>query len=79
MAKPVTLKVGQFLLLVASLCLIGAAAGVLGAGLYWHVHGFATLAAPLEILGGVAFVVLATWKTLDDWVERTGNAPPRRP
>ncbi len=75
MAKPVTLKVGQFLLLAASLLLIGAAAGVIGAGLYWHVHGFVTLSAPLEILGILAFIVLSIWKSVDDWAARTAGKP----
>lgn len=75
MAKPVTLKVGQFLLLVASLLLIGAAAGVVGAGLRWHVHGYATLSAPLEILGLLAFIALMIWKSLDGWAVRTGHKP----
>ena len=78
MAKPVTFKVGQFLLLMASLILIGAAAGIIGAGLYWHVHGFVTLSAPVEILGLLAFIVLGIWKSLDGWAERTGYTPPNR-
>ena len=64
MARPVTLKVGQFLLLVASLLLIGAAAGIVGAGLYWHVHGFVTLSAPVQILGLLALVGLMIWKSV---------------
>lgn len=75
MARPVALKVGQFLLLVASLLLIGAASGIVGAGLYWHIHGFVTLSAPLEILGLLAFAVVMVWKSLDDWGARTGRKP----
>ncbi|HEY4029884.1 MAG TPA: hypothetical protein VGM25_06035 [Caulobacteraceae bacterium] len=75
MAKFVTLKTGQFLLLVVSLFLIGAAAGIMGAGLYWHVHGFVTLAAPAEILGMAAFIVFSIWKIVDDWAVRTGYKP----
>jgi hypothetical protein len=78
MAKPVTLKVGQFLLLLLAVLMVGAGAGVLVAGLYWHVHGFATLSAPLQILGATALVVLCIWKSLDDWAERTGYTPPSR-
>jgi hypothetical protein len=75
MAKPVTLKVGQYLLLIASLLLIGAASGIIGAGLYWHVHGFVTLSAPVEILGLLAFIALAIWKSVDDWAARTAGRP----
>ncbi len=75
MVRLVTLKVGQFLLLIASLLLIGAAAGVVGVGLHWHVHGFVTLSAPLEILGILAFVVLTIWKSVDDWAARTAGKP----
>jgi len=75
MAKPVTLKVGQFLLLVASLLLIGAAGGIAGAALHWHVHGFVTLSAPVEIVGLAAFIVLMIWKTVDDWGARTAGRP----
>ena len=75
MAKPVTLKIGQYLLLIASLLLIGAAAGITGAGLYWHVHGFVTLSAPVQILGLLAFVVLAIWKSVDGWAARTAGKP----
>jgi hypothetical protein len=75
MTKPVTLKIGQFLLLIASLLLIGAASGIMGAGLYWHVHGFVTLSAPIEILGLFALIVLMVWKSLDDWAIRTGHKP----
>ena len=65
MAKPVTLKVGQFLLLVASLLLIGAAAGIVVAALHWRIHGFVALSAPVQILGLLAFTVLMMWKTLE--------------
>jgi hypothetical protein len=75
MGKPVTLKTGQFLLLIVSLLLIGAAGGIVGAGLYWHIHGFATLSAPVEILGLFAFIALAIWKSVDDWAVRTGHKP----
>ncbi len=73
MARPVTLKVGQFLLLVASLLLIGAASGIIGAGLFWHIHGFVTLSAPVEIVGLLALVVLMIWKSVDDWTARTAG------
>ena len=53
--------------------MLGIAAGVMGAGLYWHVHGFVTVAAPAEILGMAAFIVMSIWKSLDDWAERTGH------
>ena len=75
MGKPVTLKTGQFLLLVLALLLIGAAGGIGGAGIYWHVHGFVALSAPVEILGLLAFIALSIWKSLDDWAARTGHKP----
>jgi hypothetical protein len=75
MAKPVTLKLGQYLLLIASLFLVGAGSGITGAGLYWHVHGFVTLSAPVEILGLLAFIVLAIWRSVDNWAARTGGRP----
>ena len=78
MAKPVTLKAGQFLLFLLAVFLIGAGFGVMAAGLYWHVHGFVTLSSPFVIAGGAAFVVVSIWKSLDDWAERTGHNPPSR-
>jgi hypothetical protein len=77
MAKPVAFKAGQFLLLVFAAFTVGVGTGVLVAGLCWHVHGFTTLSAPLEILGMAALVALFIWKSVDDWAERTGYTPPR--
>ncbi|MGZ3272983.1 MAG: hypothetical protein ACXWKY_10480 [Caulobacteraceae bacterium] len=75
MTRPVTFKTGQFLLLVFAAFMVGVGTGVLVAGLYWHVHGFAALSAPLQIVGMAALIVLFIWKSLDDWAERTGYTP----
>lgn len=73
MAKPVVLKRGQLLLLAFALLMIGVASGVTICGLYWHVHGFLALAAPVEIVGVAAFIVMSIWKSADDWAERTSH------
>lgn len=65
MAKPVTLKVGQYLLLVVALMAVGAAGGVMATAIHWHLRGAMLLAIPIEIAGMAAFGVLAVWKTLE--------------
>ena len=82
MNKIVTLRSGQFLLLVLSLLAMGAAAGLLGAAIAWHVRQAFNPAILLELLGGAAFVVCGIWKSCDDWATRTSavtRTSPQRP
>ena len=76
--QAVTLKVGQLLLLVFAVVMIGMGTG---AAAPRASTGMSTascnLAAPLEIVGLVAFVLLSIWKSTDDWAARTGYTPPR--
>jgi hypothetical protein len=65
MAKPVTLNVGQYLLLMVSLLGVGAGGGAMATALVWHVRGGMLLAFPLYVVGMGAFSVLSVWKTLE--------------
>ncbi len=65
MAKPVTLKVGQYLLLMVSLLAIGAAGGMMGVAIYWRLRGVLLLAIPIELVGLATFGALSIWKTME--------------
>jgi hypothetical protein len=65
MAKPVTLKIGQYLLLMVSLLAIGAAAGMMTVAVYWRIHAILLLSIPVEIVGIAAFAALSLWKTME--------------
>ena len=75
MCKPVTVKLGQFLLLVVALLLLGAAVGISGVGFYWNIYRFVALSAPVEIAGLLALISVMVWKSWDDWAARTGRKP----
>jgi hypothetical protein len=75
MRRTVTLKVGQFLLLVVAILMIGVSTGVMAAGWRWHVHGAVALAAPIQIAGLAAFIVMSIWKSVDDWTAKTSGKP----
>ena len=73
MKKLVTLRSGQFLLLLSSILLIGAGSGMLAMVILWRLPLVAREWATLIQIGGmIGFVVLAIWKSCDDWAERTG-------
>jgi hypothetical protein len=76
MARPVTLKVGQYLLLLASVAAICAGGGMLLQAIYWHLPFAARSSGFLIMLGGqLSFVVLGIWKSVDDWTARTTGRP----
>lgn len=76
MARSVTLKRGQFLLLLLSVLALGAAGGMFGAVLAWHVPQARNPAIALELFGAVVFVGLSIWKSVDDWTDKTSGGPP---
>ena len=76
MAKPVTLKVSQFLLLLGAVAGACAGGGMLIQAIFWRLPLEArNLGFLIMIAGQVGFVVLCIWKSLDDWTARTTSKP----
>jgi hypothetical protein len=73
MNKIITLRSGQFLLLLLSILLIGAGSGIMATVILWRAPLAARNWAALFEIGGMAcFIVLSIWKSCDDWAARTG-------
>ena len=76
MARPVTLKVGQFLLLLAAVAAICAGGGMLLQAIFWRLPLPArNLGMFIMLVGQLCFVVVMIWKSVDDWTARTTGRP----
>jgi hypothetical protein len=65
MGKPVSLKLGQYILLVVGLLSYGVAGGIFIAAVHWRIHGWAALSFPAQIPGTAAMAVLLIWRAMD--------------
>ena len=76
MAKPVTLKVGQYLLLLGSVAATCAGGGMLLQAIVWRLPLEARSLGFLIMIGGqLALVVTMIWKSVDDWTAKTTGKP----
>jgi len=76
MAKPVTLKVGQYLLLLAAAAATCTGGGMLLQAIYWRLPFEARTLGMAIVLGGqLTLVVTMIWKSVDNWTARTSGKP----
>ncbi len=72
MNKVMSLRVGQYVLLLLSILMVGAGSGMFATVILWRLPLQArNWASLIEISGMVGFVVLGVWKSCDDWAAKT--------
>ena len=76
MARSVTFKIGQYLLLLLATAAVCAGGGMLLQAIFWHLPFAARSLGFLIMIGGqFALIALFIWKSLDDWGSRAAGRP----
>ncbi len=76
MAKPVTLKISQYLLLLGAAAATCTGGGMLLQAIFWRLPLEARNLGFLIMIGGqLTLVVGMIWKSVDDWTARTTGKP----